>query len=124
MQSGQRTVRTYGPGSWPLAPDSLIVPLTFGARCALCWEAFRIGDVYKSIWPKTTAGGWRSAAGDTPRPPTAGTRPPVRLGISVHLGCFGQLDPGDLTRIFGALEKRLAIPIAVLNGRRWDLAEN
>ena len=30
----------------------LVVPPAFGARCALCWEAFRIGDRFTSVWPK------------------------------------------------------------------------
>lgn len=78
------------------------MPPTFGPRCGLCWEAFRVGDAYKSIWPKQR------------------TRR-VSLGISVHPGCFAQLDRGDLGRIFAALERRLALPIAVLNGRRIEL---
>ena len=80
--------------------SELLVPPTFGRRCALCWEAFRLGDVYKSVWPR---GAYRGG---------------VELGISVHPACFAQLAPGDLGRIFGALRRRLALPIAVLNGRR------
>jgi hypothetical protein len=79
----------------------MIVPPTFGPRCALCWEAFRVGDGYRSIWPKGAAG--------------------VALGISVHPNCAAQLEPGDLTRIFAGLRRRLALPIAVLNGRRTEI---
>jgi hypothetical protein len=78
----------------------MVVTGVFGERCALCWEAFRIGDAYTSIWRK-------------------GGRPVGERGLSinVHPRCLGQLDPGDLTRIFAALERRLAHPLAVLNGR-------
>jgi hypothetical protein len=80
-----------------------IVPPTLGGRCALCQAPFRIGDPYKSVWPRGEP------------------RQVVKLGISVHLGCFAQLAPGDLTRIFAALRRRLALPIAVLNGRRVEV---
>jgi hypothetical protein len=39
----------------------------------------------------------------------------------VHQGCFAQLDEGDLTRIFRALYRQLALPIVVLSGRRVEL---
>ena len=77
----------------------MITAPTFGPCCALCWERFKVGDTYRSIWPK--------------RPASA-----VDLGISVHPACGAQLDDGDLTRIFSALERKLEVPIAVLNGRR------
>ena len=64
---------------------------------------FREGDAYKAVW----RGGAR-----------AGERV---LGFNVHQACFGQLAEGDLTRIFYCLEQKLALPIAVLNGRRIDL---
>jgi len=80
----------------------IVVPPTFGVRCALCWDGFRVGDVYRSIWPKVADGA-------------------IGLGISVHPGCAAQLDLGDLTRIFTALHRRLAVPIAVLNGRRVEI---
>ena len=78
------------------------MPPAFGARCALCWEAFQLGDAFKSVWPK----------GDRWARPL--------FGISVHQGCFEQLHDGDLTRIFAALRRRLALPIAVLQGRRVE----
>lgn len=90
--------------------EQLITAPTFGPRCALCWERFKVGDTYRSIWPQRPAGGGR-------RPP-----PAVDLGISVHPACGAQLDDGDLTRIFAAIERQLALPIAVLNGRRVEVA--
>jgi hypothetical protein len=77
---------------------TLVVPPTFGPRCALCWEAFRVGEVYRSIWPKEATG--------------------VALGISVHPGCAAQLAPGDLTRIFDELRRRLVLPLNAVNGSR------
>ena len=84
-------------------PDELVVAPTWGRICGLCWLRFRDGDAYKSVW-------------------RGGSRPGERvLGFNVHQACFAQLDPGDLTRLFYALERRLALPIAVLNGQRVDL---
>jgi hypothetical protein len=84
----------YGEGA-----EGLITTPTFGPVCALCFGAFKIGDTYRSIWRKDGGMG-------------------VKLGISVHPGCAAQLDPGDLGRIFGALEGGLAMPIGVIKGRR------
>ena len=83
-----------------MADDSLVIPpSTYSSgRCALCWETFVLGDTYKTIWPK---GG--------------------KLAIQVHPGCYRQLDRGDLGRIFGALERQLALPVRVLFGRRVSL---
>lgn len=78
--------------------EEFIIPPTYRGRCCLCWEVFELGDHYKSVWPKRGRG--------------------ITLGLSMHPGCFTQLAPGDLTRIFAALERRLRLPIAVLNGRR------
>ena len=105
--------------------EQLITAPTFGPRCALCWERFKVGDTYRSIWPKRPAGGGRrpplsllpeAAPSVVRRPP-----PAVDLGISVHPACGAQLDDGDLTRIFAAIERQLALPIAVLNGRRVEV---
>ena len=87
------------------AADALVVAPTFGPRCALCWERFHFGEAYRSIWPKVPGGA-------------------VTLGISVHPSCAAELDSGDLHKIFEALRKRLAAPIAVLNGRRVELVAN
>ena len=94
-------------GALPIAGpgDELVIPPAFGARCALCWEVFRLGDSFKSVWPKGERG--ESALGGL-------------FGISVHAGCFAQLEEGDLTRIFAALRRRLTLPIAVLRGRRVE----
>ncbi len=81
--------------------EEFIVPPTYRGRCCLCWEVFKLGDRYKSVWPKRGGG--------------------IKLGLSMHLGCFAQLAPGDLTSIFAALEQRLWLPLAVLNGRRVAL---
>ena len=82
--------------------DELVIPPAFSARCALCWQPFKLGDGFKSIWQRPSG----------PPQPAAGRR--MMLGISVHQSCFGELDPEDLTRIFGALERGLALPLACL----------
>jgi hypothetical protein len=61
-------------------------------RCALCWEAFRIGDAFTTVWPRRGA----------------------RLALTMHAGCRAQLDPGDLGKLFDGLERGLALPLAVL----------
>jgi hypothetical protein len=68
----------------------------FSAACALCEEPFRVGDQYVSLWQRKPAG----------------TR--LLLGITLHRACYGQLDLGDLTRIFAALERGLALPLQAL----------
>ena len=84
-------------GGGSVADGELILPPTTFAsgRCSLCWESFRIGDTYRTIWPKRG-----------------------KLAIQVHPACYVQLDRGDLRRIFAALECELALPIRVLFGRR------
>jgi hypothetical protein len=79
--------------------ELILPPATLASgRCALCWEAFRIGDIYTTIWPK------------------AAPRGAVDVAITVHPGCRAQLDEGDLGRIFEALARGLAVPLAVLSG--------
>jgi hypothetical protein len=89
-----------------LIGEQLVIPGSthVSGRCALCWESFKLGDEYTTVWPKTT-----SVDG-------------LKLSLVVHRACFKQLDQGDLTRIIAALEQRLALPIAVLSGNRVDLA--
>jgi hypothetical protein len=80
-----------------------VIAPTFGAICGLCQLRFREGDQVKTVWRRGRAVGERT------------------LGFNAHLGCFRQLLPGDLTTIFLALERRLTLPLAVLNGQRVDL---
>jgi hypothetical protein len=61
-------------------------------RCALCWEAFRLGDSFSTVWPK---------------------RGP-RLALTLHPACRAQLDPGDLGKLFDSLARGLALPLARL----------
>jgi hypothetical protein len=82
--------------------ECVIAP-AFGAVCGLCQSRFREGDAVKTVWRRGRVVGKRT------------------LGFNAHLGCFGQLLPGDLTRLFGCLERRLTLPLAVLNGQRVDL---
>lgn len=76
-----------------------------GGRCALCLDAFRMGDTYTTIWRK-----------DRPR---ASSRPSFAgFALLLHPGCRAELAEGDLGRLFAALERGLALPLAVLFGRR------
>lgn len=78
--------------------EGLIVPpVTLASgRCALCWESFRVGDQYATLWPK---------AGGT-------------FALNVHQGCRAQLDAGDVTLLFAAMESRLKVAIAALKQGR------
>jgi hypothetical protein len=72
-------------------------------RCALCWESFRVGQAYTTVWPRSG----------------------VRLALTLHPACRAQLVPGDLGRLFRALEQRTALPLAVLglrgnHGATWN----
>jgi hypothetical protein len=108
------------------------------ARCSLCWESFRLGDVYTTVWPKhalsevngtsdpsasrsTSSGRGSELALSSPKGQARRTSGEVELSLVVHPACFEQLGPGDVTRLFGALRERLRLPIAVLNGARVDL---
>lgn len=77
--------------------DGLVLPPSTlcAGRCALCWESFRVGEAYTTVWPR------------------AG----VRLALTLHPACRAQLVPGDLGRLFRALEQRAALPLAVLGLR-------
>jgi hypothetical protein len=81
----------------------MVIAPAFGAICGLCHLRFLEGDQVKTVWRRGAVVGERT------------------LGFNAHLGCFGQLLPGDLTTIFRALERRLTLPLAVLNGCRIDL---
>jgi hypothetical protein len=48
--------------------------------------AFREGEEFKAIYQR---------------------RMGPALSFTVHRRCYGQLQPGDLTRVFGALERRV-----------------
>ena len=82
------------------AADSLVLPPSTlcAGRCALCWASFQVGEAYTTVWPRSG----------------------VRLALTLHPVCRAQLVPGDLGRLFRALERRTALPLAVLGlrGRR------
>jgi hypothetical protein len=108
----------------------LIVPPAMSARCSLCWESFRLGDVYTTVWPKhalsevngtSDPSASSELALSSPKGQARRTSGEVELSLVVHPACFEQLGPGDVTRLFGALRERLRLPIAVLNGARVDL---
>ena len=61
--------------------------------CGLCLLAFREGDAFKAIYPR---------------------RAGLGVSITVHWYCYRQLQPGDLTLVFRALERGLRIPLAAL----------
>jgi hypothetical protein len=69
---------------------------SLNGTCALCEVPFRVGDQYVAVWQRKPV------------------RTAVLLGITVHRACYGQLDLGDLGRIFRALERGLAVPLRVL----------
>jgi len=54
--------------------------------CGLCQIAFREGEEFKAIYQRRTG---------------------PALSVTVHRRCYGQLQPGDLTRVFEALERRV-----------------
>ena len=59
--------------------------------CGLCQVAFREGEEFKAIYQRRTG---------------------PALSVTVHRRCYQQLEPGDLTRVFGALERRVLAPLA------------
>ena len=62
----------------------VLPPATLASgRCALCWASFRLGDSYTTLWRR---GGL--------------------LALHAHPGCLRELEPGDVTTLFGALERR------------------
>jgi hypothetical protein len=86
-------------GAQPDLRGATVTLPRLSARCSLCEAAFRVGDAYMAIWP-------RRPLGDG-----------VLLSLTVHRGCYEQLGPGDLTRIFAALEQGLSVPLRVLRAR-------
>lgn len=65
--------------------------------CGLCLLAFREGDQVKAIY--------RTQRGITP-------------SVTVHRACYGQLEPGDVTMVFQALDNRLSLPLKALRSMR------
>lgn len=100
--------------------DEFLAPkLAFSDACGLCLLSFRRGDAYKSIWAaRREAKGERQPATDHRRRGYPFHPLPhvlrLVLGITVHQACFAQLAPGDLARLFAALEGRLRVPLSVL----------
>src|SRR5437899_2336700 len=83
-------------GAAPDLSGALTAKPTLNGTCALCEVPFRVGDAYVAIWQRRPRG------------------VAVLLGVTVHRACYGQLDLGDLGRIFRALERGLAVPLRVL----------
>jgi len=69
---------------------------TLNGTCALCEVPFRVGDQYVAVWQRKPM------------------RTAVLLGITVHRACYAQLDRGDLTQVFAALEEGLSLPLRLL----------
>jgi hypothetical protein len=91
--------------SAPISPgiaDQFVVPPVHHGRCALCGVSFLVGDQYKAVWMPGRFG-------------------LPGLGLNVHQTCYGQLAPGDVARIFAALERGLALPLRVLAGERVEV---
>ena len=82
-----------------MTTEELVLPLgpSASGRCGLCWERFVIGDEYVQVWRRR---------GAVPR-----------VALTLHRGCYGELDDGDLARIFGELERHVERPLAFTRGK-------